>query len=208
MALDGNVLDVGCNTGFMISFATGARIHGVDHCAALVQEAQHLCPQGVFKTASFYEIPWPDGFFDGVVLSHVLEIPDSCDSQVALLAEVWRVLKTGGCLLFSTPNNDHLVYRHRKEIGHGVTRDELRELLRRTGFNGDVRVWNPVPSMVQFLPEGILEKIPEGLWPFLFVPSRLLSFVPNIYPRLKRKTDGTSSRFKSLWGIAEKVPLA
>ena len=203
--LRGNVLDVGCNTGFIISHAEKAAICGLDINPDFIEEARAHLPRGDFCVASIYDIPWKDGHFDAVVLCHVLEIPDSHEGRLALLYEVNRVLKVEGKLLISTPNNDHLFYQKHREIGHGVTRDYLTTLLSLTGFCGEVRGWNSIPSTIHLLPYGILERIPVSWWKYLYCPSRLVSYIPGIYNRLKNDTAGDPRNYRALWGIVTKA---
>src|SRR5262245_52060952 len=45
-------------------------------------------------------LPFPDAIFDGVILTEVLE---HCTDPKTAMAEVFRVLKPGGCLLVTSP---------------------------------------------------------------------------------------------------------
>lgn len=204
--LRGKVLDIGCNTGFMVSRATAAVVHGLDVRADYIAEARHRHPSGDFRQGSFEAIPWPARSFDAVILCHVLEIPDSADGRRRVLREAVRVLADTGVLLFSTPNNDHPFYCHRKATGHGVTRAELQELLSESGLVGQVALWNPIPTLVSLLPRKVLDRGPRPWWPYLGCPSRLVSFFPRIYDFLKLWTDGNCQAFRALWGTARKSP--
>jgi SAM-dependent methyltransferase len=202
--LKGNVLDVGCNTGFIISHAEKASIFGLDTSPHFIEEARTRLPQGEFRIASFYDIPWEDGFFDAVILCHVLEIPDSHQKRLALLHEANRVLKFGGKLFISTPNNDHLLYKKHREAGHGVSHKYFEDLLFQIGFTGEGYLWNPIPSLIHFLPYRLLEKVPIPWWKCFYCPSRLVSYIPGIFNYLKKNIEGEDRDFRALWGIFTK----
>lgn len=62
-------------------------------------------------------LPFPDLFFDRVLLVHGLEV---ADSPRAMLREVWRVLKDDGRLLVVVPNRMGLwAYGEGSPFGHG-----------------------------------------------------------------------------------------
>jgi 2-polyprenyl-3-methyl-5-hydroxy-6-metoxy-1,4-benzoquinol methylase len=83
---------------------------------------------------------FPDGTFDAVTLSHVIEhVPD----PVALLGEVRRVLKPGGRMVVTTPNCESYGHREFKEHWFGLdaprhlhifSPQTLSEAGRRAGF--------------------------------------------------------------------------
>lgn len=95
------VLDVGCGKGEGLEFlrAAGKEVWGVDVSPEAVQEARDRglkVVEGDLEGAKF-----PDGFFDGVVLSHSLE---HIHDPVGLLREVRRILKPGGSCFVEVPN--------------------------------------------------------------------------------------------------------
>ena len=56
------------------------------------------------RVADGARIPYADGQFDLVFADNVME---HLEGPTAVLREVWRVLKSGGFLLFKTPNKWH-----------------------------------------------------------------------------------------------------
>ncbi|MBI5757353.1 MAG: class I SAM-dependent methyltransferase [Planctomycetales bacterium] len=102
------VLDVGCGRGVLLrSMADcGLEVHGTDISPAAVQ--------GVDSRAAIRIVPcladaaYPTGFFDQVILWHVLEhLPDPRET----LVEIERVLKPGGRVVVAVPNFSSLQSR-------------------------------------------------------------------------------------------------
>lgn len=101
----GAVLDLGCNTGYgLLELATAAdRVTGIDVSPRAVDEARRLVegrgiPVHLFDGGA---LPFSNGSFDVVtsfqVIEHVEDVP-------AYLAEIRRVLKSGGRAFLTTPN--------------------------------------------------------------------------------------------------------
>lgn len=80
------------------------------------------------------KIPVADGSFDGVILAEVLE---HVREPETVLAECFRVLKTGGKLLITAPFMYH-VHADPQDYGR-YTEHYYREVLRELGFR-DVRI--------------------------------------------------------------------
>ena len=108
LSSNSNVLEIGCGSGryaLQIAGHVGCRIVGVDINAAGVENANHLAAaqnlssQVKFQVADVSQpLAFDDGAFDAVfsndVLCHVR-------GRLALLQEIFRVLKPGGMFLFS-----------------------------------------------------------------------------------------------------------
>jgi SAM-dependent methyltransferase len=108
------ILDLGCGAGrhAFECYRRGARVVAVDLRAADLVEVEHMfaamsaegqTPDGASAAAirgDAHHLPFPDGAFDLVIASEILEhIPD----DRAAIAEAVRVLRPGGTLAVTVP---------------------------------------------------------------------------------------------------------
>lgn len=118
----GSVLEIGCGSGrYALYVAESSRCHvtGLDLNAEGIRNATTLAEQRIMSAQVQFRqcdvskpLPFPNETFDAVFSNDVFcHIP----GRLALLRELWRVLKPGGRLLFS----DALV------IGGIISNDEL-----------------------------------------------------------------------------------
>jgi SAM-dependent methyltransferase len=110
LAAADHVLDVGCGSGgpaLFLARETGCRVTGVDLSEAGIQAGQTLARQaGLDDRAHFRRtdvrepLPFPDGALDSIVcMDAMCHLPD----RGRLLSEWRRVLRPGGCLLYTDP---------------------------------------------------------------------------------------------------------
>lgn len=144
------VLDAGCGAGDLSLIATrrGAVLTCVDASPAMVAEARHALsgqsPSPSFHQADIRHLPVPDGSFDAVIASSVLEYIAPLD---AALKEFRRVLAAGGMLLCSLPNRQSIYRRieglavrltgrpaYRRHVNEDVYRTDLDRLFDHAGF--------------------------------------------------------------------------
>ncbi len=105
-------LDAGAGRGPYTRMAQGAyaQIYSFEYEPnelRLAQENVGIDPTITFKQVDITNIPLDDASVDTAVCSEVLEhIPDNRKA----MSELYRVMKPGGTLLFSMPNNNSLLY--------------------------------------------------------------------------------------------------
>jgi SAM-dependent methyltransferase len=104
------VLDIGVGDGTFerIAAARGLRVHVIDPDGSAIERARSelgLGDRARIGTAT--ALPWPDGSFDAVVVSEVLEHLDDATLR-GTLAEANRVLRPGGRLIGTVPADETL----------------------------------------------------------------------------------------------------
>lgn len=133
------ILNIGTGSGMLELLLQGAgyAVSAVDPSEAAIAR---LRDRGVDAHVAFAErLPFDDAVFDAVVASEVLEHLEAAQGELAL-AQVRRVLRTGGRFIGTVPFNERLadgraVCPHCGELFHrwghrrSFTRDELAMLL-------------------------------------------------------------------------------
>jgi SAM-dependent methyltransferase len=110
IAKGADVLDIGVGDGTFerIAAARGLRVHVIDPDAKAIDRARTELGLGDrAKIGIGSALPWPDGSFDAVVMSEVLEHFDEATLR-GTLAEANRVLRLGGRLLGTVPADETL----------------------------------------------------------------------------------------------------
>ena len=107
IAPDMRVLDAGCGYGrnlvYLLRegcdvFALDASQDGVAHVRALARElAPHLPPEN-FRVGAIEAMGYPDAFADVVICNSVLHFARDEQHFLAMVSELWRVLRPGGLL--------------------------------------------------------------------------------------------------------------
>ncbi|HZU14006.1 MAG TPA: class I SAM-dependent methyltransferase [Chloroflexota bacterium] len=100
------VLDLGCAFGFGTRLpARRYETYGHDLDPTYIERARTAVPHALFTCGPASEVPYPNGYFDGLLLLDVLEhVPD----DTAVVREVARLLRPGGKLVLSVPNRGAL----------------------------------------------------------------------------------------------------
>jgi ubiquinone/menaquinone biosynthesis C-methylase UbiE len=168
------VLDAGCGEGILVEeFAGRLAIEGIDPNYSSER----------IRSGSVTALPYADGTFDRAMCLDVLEHL-TFEEQPRALAELFRVLRTGGELLVSVPNLAHLqsrvhfalqgrLIRTASEYKHPGDRpaDEYIALARREGFVLTSRrgIFPTVPLLTRWI-----RRHPRALQPLHRLLSRLL----------------------------------
>jgi len=101
------VLDAGCGYGRNLVhllregcdvFAIDANPEGVAHVRALAAELAPSLPPSNFQVGPIEKMDFPDAFADVVICNSVLHFARDEDHFLAMLEELWRVLRPGGML--------------------------------------------------------------------------------------------------------------
>ena len=155
------VLDLGCGDGSFAAALTsvGAQVTMADVAEAALKRARLAAPEAeAVLLAEDAPLPFGDGSFDlawcGETLEHVADV-------VGLAAELRRVIRPGGTLLVTTPNQPRLVVALEALRGRALDErfdpraDHLRffmartlgSLLRGAGFaDVEVQAWDGPPG--------------------------------------------------------------
>ena len=79
-------------------FALDANPEGVAHVRALAAELAPGLPPSNFQVAPIERMPLPDASFDAVLCNSVLHFARDEEQFLAMVEELWRVLRPGGLL--------------------------------------------------------------------------------------------------------------
>jgi SAM-dependent methyltransferase len=93
------VLVVGVNDGMDIEHFRHCQVVGIDPCREALKLAQSSFPQHEFHVAIAEQLPLPNASVDNYMALRVVNC--SCVDVPAAVAELKRVLKPGGCFVFS-----------------------------------------------------------------------------------------------------------
>lgn len=129
----GTVLDIGCGTGRLTTFAT----QGCDASAESIRVARERHPEKTFTVADATALPFADASFDAALCFHVLMHLER-DVIAALLGEAARVLRPSGVFVVDVASGTRRRLVRRSSTGwHGgtsLTPGELAALARPAGL--------------------------------------------------------------------------
>jgi SAM-dependent methyltransferase len=151
----GPVCDVGCGPGHVTRYLhdRGVDVSGVDLSAGMVERARGLNPGIEFRQGDMAALAAPDGSWAAIVLFYsIIHIPR--DEVVAVLRELKRTVRPGGCLFLAFHIGSETIHRD-EWWGQAVsvdyllfTTDEMTGYLRQAGFEvEEVRERDPYPEV-------------------------------------------------------------
>lgn len=153
------ILDVGCGTGGLASKLSGfGTVTGVDNNDEALKFARKRGVRVV--KASAEKLPFKEGEFDLVTCIDVIYHQDVKD-DVAVLAEMRRVLKIRGILILRVPANKYLMSAHDRRVytARRYGKKELKEKLKRAGLNIRFISFVHSPIFLVSLPRVVIERI-------------------------------------------------
>ncbi len=151
------VLDLACGTGRLIEFAET----GCDLSPKMIAEARQKFPTKTLVVGEATQLPFEDGAFSAIFSMHFFMHLDHTATQ-AVLAEVHRVLRPGGRLVFDFPSEKRrrFTHGHHNQHWHGsnaLTKTKVLELSKHP--------WQITASQgVVFFP---IHRVPATLRPYL-----------------------------------------
>jgi SAM-dependent methyltransferase len=121
---DDVLLDAGCGGGRNLQWflRNDFRIYGVDSNADAIQGLQKehpSLPPNRFQVCPVEKMPFEPGFFDGIICSAVLHFAHNTQHFLAMMCELYRVLKPGGSLFIRTASDIGIETRVQL-VGDGV----------------------------------------------------------------------------------------
>jgi 2-polyprenyl-3-methyl-5-hydroxy-6-metoxy-1,4-benzoquinol methylase len=133
---DKKVLDCGCGTGYSLAFISSdtpnAHYLGIDVDECAIAYARTKYPGLDLRVMDGMALSFDSSSFDVVLSFEVLEHLNE-DQQRRYISETYRVLKTGGTLVLSTPNKDVFSLGHRISLNlyhvRELTLEQLVHLL-------------------------------------------------------------------------------
>ena len=100
-ASKGNVLDVGCGNGLLLSKIANNfnELVGVDYSESMVNKAKMLLPDGAFTQSEANSLRFKNNYFDRVLCYSIFHYFPSYDYALEVILEMIRVTKPGGLIL-------------------------------------------------------------------------------------------------------------
>ena len=168
------ILDLGCGIGNIIERIKMGTIYGTDISAIQIERAKkRLGTKAILIKSPGEKMPFSSGFFDKIicteVFEHVLE-------PGLILIEMNRILKDGGTISLSIPNENLINFTKKIILSFG-----MRRLLEPKESNWDLALKNNLDEwhlhnyslkLIKQQVKGIFKIIKYKSIPFFFIPFR------------------------------------
>jgi ubiquinone/menaquinone biosynthesis C-methylase UbiE len=99
-----NILEIGCGSGALVyglSSIQSANFYGIDYSDSLIEIAKAAMPKHSWTVAESQKIPFPNEYFDFVIIHSVLQYMPNIEYFKKTMLELQRVCKTGGTILIA-----------------------------------------------------------------------------------------------------------
>lgn len=115
------IVDAGCGYGRNLVhllregcevFAVDMNAEGVQHVQALAAQLAPSLPAGNFHIGPIEKLEFPDNFADVVICSSVLHFARDDAHFLAMVSEIWRVLRPGGMLFCRLGSRIGMEFEH------------------------------------------------------------------------------------------------
>jgi 2-polyprenyl-3-methyl-5-hydroxy-6-metoxy-1,4-benzoquinol methylase len=139
----GSVVELGCGAGDLAAMIAerGHPVVGVDISARKIAAARAAFPELTFKVADMLTVDLADEPFDTAVIAEVLEHVDDRTGD-AMLERAWGMVRSGGRLIVSVPNEDCVPHRnHIREFDARGLAAQLRRFGRPRGVADQPFKW-------------------------------------------------------------------
>ena len=193
------VLDAGCHVGILASEMAieGNEVFGIEvnpiPLAAYHKLFHDLGLKMLVIRGSWQNIMFRKETFDVVILSWVLCYDKTTEVKSNTVNELIKLLKPGGRLYFVEANRLCPIQ------GRGAdcfwTIEEARSFFEARGLEvREMLGWNPLPSLLFWLPLSLKMRIPQIILLCLYPPARLVQYLPGWYALFR-----FLGRYRCLW---------
>jgi len=171
---DNKILEVGCGIGNILERIPKGKLYGIDISAIQIERAtKRLGKKAVLLKSPGENMPFEEGFFDKILCTEVFE--HTLEPRLILI-EMSRVLKNGGIISLSIPNENLINFTKKVMLMFG-----MRRILEPKESNWDLASKNNLDQwhlhnyslcLIKQHVQGIFEIINCKSIPFFFLPFR------------------------------------
>jgi len=165
---NGRFLEIGSSIGCLLGLARDKNfeISGVEPSKEAIEVAEKSIGRGIIKNCLFAEADFPNGYFDVVVMNHVLE---HISDLGGILSKIKNILKKDGIIFIGAPNFNGVFRKITGKNWPGLRPNEhiwqfepktIKKILKTSGFRiiKIKKTYSKNPKSIMFFPEGFLPK--------------------------------------------------